>query len=506
MGSTSAAEFTDAGGDRQRGSHREVERQQLERGQLAGVADHERPASSRSPSPAARSTPVARSRTRGTATPTTSRSGTATAGSRSARLGRRSRRSTERQALQIIGPDPLRRRRVPGRRGHRRPPTTCSRATWPAGAPSATTVDPAHPFSGPVYALTATATGRSTRADGSATSRTSRPPTTSPTCLGGTWHAMGAGGGPAAVRSTPTSAGSPPTGPTCTSARTRINVAGIPRPTTSRSGTGRHGAPWAPTAPATNGWFPASDRRSTPWPPSARTSSPQGRSRTRTATPRADNIAFFDGTAWHPVGSNGAGNGPWVGAGLRPRDHRPAALCGRELHQRRRRHPGAVRRLVRALAGHRLPDAHGDRGPEPGGDAHGDAGPERGATPTVTPAPDTTRAQDAAPQGDRSTRRSARRRSGSPPASRAPSSRASSTRRSSSPAPRRRPTRSSSPASTCSGSRRATAPATSTRRRWSSGSRSSGRPRRPSRARTRRPAGRRRRRPSRPRRPGARAR
>jgi hypothetical protein len=30
---------------------------------------------------------------------------------------------------------------------------------------------------------------------------------------------------------------------------------------------------------------------------------------------RADNVAFFDGTAWHPVGSNGAGDGPWIGAG-----------------------------------------------------------------------------------------------------------------------------------------------------------------------------------------------
>ena len=30
---------------------------------------------------------------------------------------------------------------------------------------------------------------------------------------------------------------------------------------------------------------------------------------------RADNVAFFDGTEWHPVGSDGAGNGPWVGEG-----------------------------------------------------------------------------------------------------------------------------------------------------------------------------------------------
>jgi hypothetical protein len=31
--------------------------------------------------------------------------------------------------------------------------------------------------------------------------------------------------------------------------------------------------------------------------------------------PAADNVAVFDGTAWHSVGSDGAGNGPWVGDG-----------------------------------------------------------------------------------------------------------------------------------------------------------------------------------------------
>jgi hypothetical protein len=31
--------------------------------------------------------------------------------------------------------------------------------------------------------------------------------------------------------------------------------------------------------------------------------------------PTADNVAVYDGGAWHPVGSNGAGNGPWIGEG-----------------------------------------------------------------------------------------------------------------------------------------------------------------------------------------------
>ena len=41
---------------------------------------------------------------------------------------------------------------------------------------------------------------------------------------------------------------------------------------------------------------------------------------------RADNVAFFDGTAWHPVGSDGAGNGPWSGTGL------ALALVDRQLY------------------------------------------------------------------------------------------------------------------------------------------------------------------------------
>ena len=51
---------------------------------------------------------------------------------------------------------------------------------------------------------------------------------------------------------------------------------------------------------------------------------------------RADNVAWFDGTAWHPLGSNGAGNGPWVGEGSALALVDRLALCGGELHERRR--------------------------------------------------------------------------------------------------------------------------------------------------------------------------
>jgi hypothetical protein len=41
---------------------------------------------------------------------------------------------------------------------------------------------------------------------------------------------------------------------------------------------------------------------------------------------RADNVAFFDGTNWHPLGSDGAGGGPWIGTGL------ALALVDRQLY------------------------------------------------------------------------------------------------------------------------------------------------------------------------------
>ena len=107
--------------------------------------------SSPSPSPAASSTPVARSRTRGPAAPTTSRSGTARPGSRSAPT----LNDWERQGAAGGRTDPLRRRRLPGRRGHRgrRLPARVRPGLRRAERHHRQQV---HPFSGPVKALTAT--------------------------------------------------------------------------------------------------------------------------------------------------------------------------------------------------------------------------------------------------------------------------------------------------------------------------------------------------------------
>jgi hypothetical protein len=64
-----------------------------------------------------------------------------------------------------------------------------------------------------------------------------------------------------------------------------------------------------------NGWFPTSgsvDGLTSSGPGLFATGSFQNAN----ADPLADNVAYFDGSAWQPVGSNGAGDGPLNGAGL----------------------------------------------------------------------------------------------------------------------------------------------------------------------------------------------
>ena len=125
-----------------------------------------------------------------------------------------------------------------------------------SGAASTTVTDPAHPFSGSVYALAADSDGTLYAGGGftnleniaAADNVAALPP-------GGGWQAMGAGGGPCGCAVTTSSAGSPPSGPTPTSARTRRrrgHRAGRPRRALERVGVERRGA----GSGGADGWFP----------------------------------------------------------------------------------------------------------------------------------------------------------------------------------------------------------------------------------------------------------
>ncbi len=251
----------------------------------------------------------------------------------------------------------------------------CDLAT---GAPHPTVIDSAHAFSGTVLALAADSEGTLYAGGGFTILNTPAASDVVSLQAGGTWKAMGTGGGACQCAVTTFVRGLTAVGTDLYVGTDANDVGGIPQADHVARWDGSEW--WAVGAGSggADGWFPTTA--------SVEDLSSDGSNLFVTGTfqnaggdPRADNVAFFDGTAWHPLGSDGAGNGPWTGTRPRARDHRSAALCGGELHHRRRRQPSAVRRLVRALAGHRLPDAHGHGGSERGPDADGDPWPERGS-------------------------------------------------------------------------------------------------------------------------------
>ena len=65
----------------------------------------------------------------------------------------------------------------------------------------------------------------------------------------------------------------------------------------------------------TNGWFPASTYIYS-MAATGSTVFATGSFQNANGVPTADNVAYFDGSTWRPLGSNGAGNGAWIGDGL----------------------------------------------------------------------------------------------------------------------------------------------------------------------------------------------
>lgn len=189
----------------------------------------------------------------------------------------------------------------------------CDLAT---GAASSTVLDPAHPFSGPVYALTADSNGTLYAGGGfinlenhiAADNVAYRP-------SGGAWQPMGAGGESCGCAVTTFVRGLTAVGSDVYIGTDANDVAGIPQADHVARWNGSAWSALGADSGGANGWLPTTTSIN------ALTSDGRhlfvtGAFLNANGDARADNVAFFDGTEWHPAGSDGAGNGPWTGTGL----------------------------------------------------------------------------------------------------------------------------------------------------------------------------------------------
>ena len=169
-------------------------------------------------------------------------------------------------------------------------------------------------ITGGVYALTRDANG-TLYAGGQFINMAGIPAADHVASYDGTWHAMGSGpstGGGAVddyVRSLTSNGNNVYIG------TDSVNVAGIPQADHVAMWNGSAWSAVGANAAGTDGWLPATAFIYA----MAATSSQlvvTGSFQNAGGNALADNIASFDGNAWNSVGSNGAGNGPWIGNGL----------------------------------------------------------------------------------------------------------------------------------------------------------------------------------------------
>jgi hypothetical protein len=184
------------------------------------------------------------------------------------------------------------------------------------GASSSTVDTVPHSFNGGVYALTADNAGN-LYAGGQFINLESTPAADHVAAYlgGGVWQAMGsgAGAGGAAVDSYVRSITSD--GPNVYVGSDSVDIAGIAKADHVARWDGSAWHAMGSNTAGTNGWFPASS-----FIYSMATSGhlvfAAGSFQNANGNPMADDIAYFNGTAWHSLGSNGAGNGPFIGNGL----------------------------------------------------------------------------------------------------------------------------------------------------------------------------------------------
>lgn len=188
----------------------------------------------------------------------------------------------------------------------------CSLAT---GAASTTVSDPAHPFSGTVFALAAS--NGTLYAGGGFTNLENIPAADNVAYLpsGGTWQPMGAGAGPCGCAVTSFVRGLTALGADAYVGTDANDIAGIPQADHVARWNGSSWSALGADSGGGNGWLPTTASIN------ALTGAGSdlfvtGSFQDANGDARADNVAYFDGTEWRPVGSDGAGNGPLAGAGL----------------------------------------------------------------------------------------------------------------------------------------------------------------------------------------------
>ena len=135
-----------------------------------------------------------------------------------------------------------------------------------------------------------------------------------------------------------------------------LNIAGIAQADHVARWNGSAWSAMGSNTAGTNGWFPAST-----FIYSMTTSGSlvfaAGSFQNANGDPRADDVAYFDGTAWHSLGSNGAGNGPLIGNGLALATFGPQLIAGGNFTSAGGDTQAQIRRLLPDAAARR-PDRH----------------------------------------------------------------------------------------------------------------------------------------------------
>ncbi len=175
---------------------------------------------------------------------------------------------------------------------------------------SSSTVDSDGDINGGVYALAADSNG-TLYAGGQFSNMDTIPQADHVAAFDGSWHAMGSGTGPGLgavdsyVRSLTAS------GTDVYIGTDSVNVAQIANADHVARWNGSAWSAVGSNTAGTDGWFPGVSFIN-----ALTTSGPMlfaaGSFQNANGVATADNIAYFDGATWRPIGSNGAGNGPMI--------------------------------------------------------------------------------------------------------------------------------------------------------------------------------------------------